>query len=659
MHPVFPKQRAAAPLFLAITALVPAAASAQGSESASLDAISVEAARPSLMFELEEHGHAVEVISRADLDRANVDDLGQALQMFAPGLYVAPRSGRADYVNVSLQGSRAKDILWLVDGVRVNNRLYGSTTPLDTLSTHMVKRIEVIKGAESLFYGTQAVAGVVNVITRDPRSRASGQVSASAGTLKEGALSAWGAGGSENHQVLAFARRDGSKGFQPFPDGAYEPNARKDDRGYDRLTAGLKSRHDLGAAGNVQLFLQRNEADLDYARPYNQHHASNDRTEHLAYVNWDRQWGRRFALEAQAYWHEWWTDFTRVGLDGSGNKQTLYKDEEWGFEEYGARATARFFQADGSTWVLGADYHEYYGEDYVLRIDQEREAVAAVYGQYRPHLSFAPRTDLALGVRYHDAEKGGEKTVWNLSGRRPLPGGTHFRASTGTAFRLPTAYEQFVDDPCCAAGNPDLDAEESFSVNGGFGGSHRLGGGNSLTWEASGFYRRIKDLVQVEGDTFVNADNRVISKGAEGKLGLRLGRRWRGQVAATYTEATERGSSEQIDEIPRSFLKALLGYDTPGGVTGGQLTALYVGKVANTVAGSRETYGRYWVFDLSAYRHLDAARRHRLGLRLENLLDRRYASQLGSGVRAASGDDYAYRYLGTPRNLQATYTYSF
>ena len=78
----------------------------------------------------------------------------------------APKAGAFDYVAVSLQGSRTNEILWLVDGVRISNRLYNGTTPLDTLPAHMIERIEVIEGGQGLFYGTQAVAGVINVVTK-------------------------------------------------------------------------------------------------------------------------------------------------------------------------------------------------------------------------------------------------------------------------------------------------------------------------------------------------------------------------------------------------------------------------------------------------------------------------------------------------------------
>src|SRR5688572_2598687 len=102
--------------------------------------------------EIEKYGSRLETVDGETIDQAGFVDTGQALQMLVPGLYVAPKSGAFDYVNVSLLGSRTKDLLFLVDGVRISNRLYASTTPLDSIPASMVERIEVLKGGQGLYY---------------------------------------------------------------------------------------------------------------------------------------------------------------------------------------------------------------------------------------------------------------------------------------------------------------------------------------------------------------------------------------------------------------------------------------------------------------------------------------------------------------------------
>ncbi len=85
-------------------------------------------------------------------------------------------------MDVSLLGSRTADVLWMVDGVRINNRLYAGTTPLDTMPAGMDSRLEVLDGGQSLFYGTQAVAGAVNIVTKPYSSALNGLFSVASDT---------------------------------------------------------------------------------------------------------------------------------------------------------------------------------------------------------------------------------------------------------------------------------------------------------------------------------------------------------------------------------------------------------------------------------------------------------------------------------------------
>lgn len=147
--------------------LVAGNAAAEPRDHSALEEILVTARsiEDTLPLELARYGHGVATVSADRIAAAGYVDVSSALQFEAPGLFVSPGSGPYDYVDVSLQGSRTGDVLWLIDGVRINNRIYNDTSP-DTLPGNMVERIEVLKGGESLFYGTQGVAGAINIVTR-------------------------------------------------------------------------------------------------------------------------------------------------------------------------------------------------------------------------------------------------------------------------------------------------------------------------------------------------------------------------------------------------------------------------------------------------------------------------------------------------------------
>ena len=191
-----------------------------------LDLVTVTANRleEELPQELAKSGTRVDVISAAQIKNEGSVDVAAALQMLAPGLYINPKNGPFDYVRASFQGSRTGDILWLVDGIRVNNRLYNGTTPLDTLPASIVDRIEVIEGGQALFYGTQAVAGAVNIVTKQFSDQPDGSLSVAADTIHDRHFDGYVRDAIGNNQFVIYGSDDKSSGFQPFRSSDYQPS---------------------------------------------------------------------------------------------------------------------------------------------------------------------------------------------------------------------------------------------------------------------------------------------------------------------------------------------------------------------------------------------------------------------------------------------------
>src|SRR5262249_41419781 len=149
------------------------------------------------------------------------------------------------YVTASLQGSRTNEILWLVDGVRISNRLYNGTTPLDTIPAHMVERIEVLEGGQGLFYGTQAVAGVIHGVTRAFSDRRDGLVQGGGNTNAGGFASGLLRSSVNGNRFVLYGSTDDAGGYQPFPDTQYQPSTTDRNRGYEVHTFGGKYAYDF------------------------------------------------------------------------------------------------------------------------------------------------------------------------------------------------------------------------------------------------------------------------------------------------------------------------------------------------------------------------------------------------------------------------------
>jgi len=198
-----------------------------------------------LPLDLQQYGTRVDTVPATEIRNGGYVDVAQSLQVLVPGLYISPKNGPFDYVDVSLQGSRTQDVLWLVDGVRINNRLYGGTTPLDTLPASMVERIVVLEGPEALFYGTQGVAGAIDVITKSFSTTPDGAVAAGGDTNRSRHFDGYFRDTLAGQQFVVYASSDHSLGFQPFRDQDYQPSSTDRHRSYDLRTIGVKDGVDL------------------------------------------------------------------------------------------------------------------------------------------------------------------------------------------------------------------------------------------------------------------------------------------------------------------------------------------------------------------------------------------------------------------------------
>ena len=109
----------------------------------------------------EEPAASVTVITAKDIRRTEAQDLGELLRQ-VPGVEVLDRNGQK---TVSIRGSRANQVLVVMDGVRLNDAMIGAVD-LSTIPLDMVERIEVIKGGGSARFGPGAIGGVINILTK-------------------------------------------------------------------------------------------------------------------------------------------------------------------------------------------------------------------------------------------------------------------------------------------------------------------------------------------------------------------------------------------------------------------------------------------------------------------------------------------------------------
>jgi outer membrane cobalamin receptor len=644
----------------------------QAQNAVSLDEVVVTAQglEEDLPQQLSRYGVRVDTISAAKIQNGGYLDVAGALEALSPGLYISPRGGPFDYVQISLQGSRTEDVLWLVDGIRINNRLYAGTTPLDTLPASMIERIEVLNGGQALFYGTQAVAGAVNVVTRAFSDHPGGALSAGDDTNHGTQINGYYRDTLDSNQFVVYASHNESPGIQPFPDADYQPSGTDRRRDYKVTSVGGKYAFNFSDNLTFSAAYDHTNANLDFAQAFLTAIAYNQRNEDLLSAKIDYAPSDEFKLYIKDYYHWWYSHYTEFdNVIGSQGELTTIDDHDfWGFKDYGINLLTQIDVNRGFEYLAGYDFQNYTGRDAVLVIAQQTEHVNAFFGQIRTTPDLIPNARLAAGLRYNIPSVGDSALVWNGSGQYDFSQSLFARANVGTAFRLPTAEELFANDPDDERGNPNLKSETSTNANVSIGGIAKLGEA-SLKWELIGFYRDVKNLIDFQSfdsdtnqDVFGNVPGSVITRGAELALDAAISASLSGNFSATYSNSRQSGSDQQFDQIPLTQMKAGLDYHPRSKPFGASVNVVHVGDLDAEPLGAgngRYGYGNYTVTDVSGRVFLDAARRQRIDLHLNNAFNRTYSSQLGHAVGDSSGDSYIVHFQALPRTFGANYTYSF
>ncbi len=513
-----------------------------------------------LPLDLEKIGTRIDVVSDAQIRDAGAIDVAQALQSSIPGLYISPKNGPFDYADVSFLGSRTSDILWLVDGVRINNRLYGGTTPLDTLPAAMVERIVLLEGPQALFYGTQAVAGAVNVVTRSFAETPGGGLSLGADTNQGKHADGYFRDTLAGQHFVLFASDDQSAGLRPFRAQDFQPSTTDRHRSYNIRTAGVKYAIDPVEDLRLSASYQHTEGHVDFAVPEFVATAFNDRDEDILSGKLDYTPGSAVQLFAKAYLHHWRSHYTELdNVPGEpGALEVIDSHDFWGFKDTGVNAAVKLALNTGFEYYLGADYQSYSGNDAVLVITRKAEHVRAFFGQVATTPELLAKASFAAGFRYNDPSFGPAATVWSLSGRIDVARDLFVRFLAATAFRLPTAEELFADDPNDERGSPALRPERSRNLNAAVGGTAVSG---RVKWEVGGFLRDIDDLISFDG--FDPATNQSLAQNIAGTVRVR-GAELTVEAAATadlalnasytYSHSRQEGD-QQIARVPEQLAK--------------------------------------------------------------------------------------------------------
>jgi vitamin B12 transporter len=528
-------------------------------------------------------------ITRADIERSLAGDVADLLRFHA-GLELGRNGGPGQPTSLFLRGTDSNHTIVLIDGVRVNPGTIGGA-PLENIDAESIERIEIVKGPRSTLYGSDAIGGVVNILTRGANTDG---LRASAGVGHYNTRTASLSGGLQSAQGgLGFsAAALDSDGFPTRSDSST-------DRGYRNLSLSLQGRWQAGPV-ELRAHAWRASGTSEYSDFF------------LTPVdeNFD---DRVAAVEAAFAARTDWRMRLAATLMQDGLQQNQSTDHvqtrryslEWQNDlTFGPDSALTFGALASREHVVTAEFGSGYNVD-----------TNALLAYIEDRLVLG-RHNLLLAAGFTDHDTAGSKVTWNVDYGFDLSPRLRLLAAAGTAFRAPDSTDRFG-----FGGNPALAPESSRNVEVGI----QLRPSPRARFTLSAFHDDIDNLivfVVTDPVTFDGINRNVEHARIEGvEASYRVtGDTWQLQLAASaqnprnLTEDTQllrRARGNLSLSLVKSFSRYQLGFDL-------------------LTAGARQDFGFPAAVTLAPYTLINLTGRisfthqFNLDVRVENALDEQY-----------------------------------
>lgn len=550
-------------------------------------------------------GSAVTVITHEQIERSGASQAYDLLKL-VPGVNVTRNGGPGATSQVRIRGSNPGQVRVMIDGVFMNDPSSANTEfDFNSVLINDIERIEVLRGPQSSLYGSDAMGGVINIITR---------------------------------------KGEGKPKFNALAEGGYFKTLRQ--------AAGVNGSH-----GDVDYSLQLQNYKTDgFSRVTNS--TENDGSTNKA-VTGRLGWKANdtFSFDLSGNYSDLKADYDRTGLDGDNvsDKLTLSgraamtvslfegawdhifsikaADTERDFDEP-LSTTTRFSTFDGRQTTIEYQSNAKLRSRDVLTVgllSEEQEArntattnlgvkttnvnsdfrTNSFYSQYL--MGITDTTTLTLGGRNDRHSTFGIANTYRTTLAQEIPAtGTILRTSFGTGYKAPTLFQLFHP----TFGNSGLRPEESRGYDGGFEQTlwkERIGFG------VTGFYNDYTNLINFSGGTYSNAP-KATTRGTESEAHFNATSELTLRSSHTYLLSEDSSTHKTLPRRPKHTLVGGVDYNVNKlGQVG--MDVRYVSRQWDS-ATTANRVKPFTTVDLYGSYEVDP--RVSVYTRLENLFDREY-----------------------------------
>ena len=566
-----------------------------------LEPITVTATR--LEAPVQRVGRSVTVIDQETIRRRGVTQVLDLLRD-VPGVSVSRGGTFGSQTQLRVRGAEANQLLVLIDGVEANDPAGDDGFAFEHLTTADVDRIEIVRGPMSALWGTDALAGVVNIITTRNAATPT-EVYGEAGN--HGTFRVGGAASAAGDRWRLRAMVDHFS-----TDGTNISRTGDEDDASRTSTGALSAGYDVSEAVALRFSLRtvRAHSEFDTVDFVN--------TGLPADADVDSDIDRDY-IRAGVSWKpagQWSHEATLARMESdNANFSAGIETSATSAQENSLRWQSHWQFADAHRLTLAADYED-------TRFVQEGQATAFGDPNQRQSVdnlglvaeylgAITPSLDVAASIRWDDHSDFENATTWQGAITWAVSSQSSVRASYGTSRKAPTFTERFGFFADSFVGNPDLAPEESESFELGY--DLRMARGRlGLTW----FDSTLED--EINGfffDAGLGTFTAINEDGASDRSGIEMDGQYDVTevltlvASYTYLDATEGLSDRrEIDEIRRPRHMGRLGgnLELADGRANLNLNLSYNGAQMDLFfppfpePSTRVVLDDYWLVDLAA-----------------------------------------------------------
>jgi len=592
-----------------------------------------------------ELANSISVIDSAEIVNKNSFNTFDAIKN-EYGISFTQQGGKASVSNIYIRGGSPSQSLVIIDGVEVNmpndpSNFYNFfSLPLDNTS-----RVEILRGPQSTLYGSDALTGVINIISLRGTGKPVFNFGFEGGSYNsyKGTITSLGA--VENFNYSVALSRTKSDGYSAASD--LYGNVEKDGFQLDNFNTILG--YDFSKLFSADLVVRYDKASTDLDQSFGSPDFWDDPTYIFDQEEFfiraqgklnlmDGKWNQKFGLSSFRNQRNYSFDtsatnlfYSRSNYDGKKYK-TDWQNDFYFYKNNLVTAGAEFELEENSS--------EYYQISEILQLDyssvfpQKSANTIGIYllDQINLDQSFFG----TIGVRYDYQNQFGSAFTYRIAPTYIFwETGTKLKATVGTGFKAPSLF--YLYDP--VYGNSELNPEESFGWDAGF---EQFFWAAKFSIGANYFYNNFTDMFGFDANFKTININEAETNGVEvfAKADLADGL----IVKANYTYLNARDKSENTPDYNQKLIRRP---DNKAGVyvsysinndANLNIDVMYVGKRDEldfaTYPASRIVMPDYFLINLAAYYDLNSFLR--LQGRIENLLNKQYEEIYGYGTAGFS-----------------------